>query len=194
MVLQTAINANEHALTQQQAEAAAVTAAAVAAVVPAAGEAEGTASMQQRQQQQQGVADWTPSPAFQELLLVYIEYVRRLRARVTPGGALRPLHAWEERYPPNRELFRLSLALRPEESLVLLMTNLVSGLRCLVWRIAGRVGLGVVCMYAAAGGFDRGIAAGLLTARVRYPTQLRSVRGNAGHHQLAMQGMGHGIC
>jgi hypothetical protein len=59
------------------------------------------------------------------MLELYREYVRRLRARLGPDGALRPLAPWEERFPPGRLLMKLFMGLRQEEGLAFITSNLV---------------------------------------------------------------------
>ncbi|KIZ03455.1 hypothetical protein MNEG_4512 [Monoraphidium neglectum] len=144
VVLQEAINANDAALARELAEAAAAEDAATAGIsTPPDGSAaapnQHSQHLQQQQQQQQrrrpggvapaGEGSPGPSPALLEMLELYREYVRRLRARLGPDGALRPLAPWEERFPPGRLLMKLFMGLRQEEGLAFITSNLETGER-----------------------------------------------------------------
>jgi len=62
-------------------------------------------------------------------LSLYVEYVNRMRLRPrNPDGSVAPLQPGQERWPPNRELMRLSMALTLEETAYVCELNLVSAI------------------------------------------------------------------
>ena len=48
-----------------------------------------------------------------------------MRARLQPEGTVRPLHPWEEVFPPIGTIVPLYMSLTPEESFLTLVTNMV---------------------------------------------------------------------